>query len=173
MSTFSSAAVLIINACQRSCEKVMFSVMSLCPRGGSFPCPLAMVHWTSLYRAPWPWTQPLWTWDLTVQGPPSPTPWTWDLTVQPPLQTWDLTLQGPPHPPVVTFGGQDRRSVQTCIPEDPPPTPAMFSVVSVRLVFLGGGSPYDHCESVHLFTCNPQARLNQICSNMFTFSPNI
>ena len=74
-----------------------------------------------MYRAPWPWTNPLWTWDLTVQGPLSPTPWTGPCTAVPPAV--GPHFAGTPYRLVVTFGGQDRIPVQTCLLEETPLPP--------------------------------------------------
>ena len=56
------------NRPQQSCGKVMFSFVSRCSHGGVPMWSLPMMHKVSLYSDP-----PLWTWYLTLQGPPLPT----------------------------------------------------------------------------------------------------
>ena len=44
----------IFTPCQRSCGKVMFSLVSVYSQGCVVPMwPLPMMHWTLLYRCPW------------------------------------------------------------------------------------------------------------------------
>ena len=67
----------LVTACQRSCGKVMFSVVSVRPQGDPmWPLPMMQRHvqtcltWTSLHRDPPPRTfSNLFKLDLTVQGP--------------------------------------------------------------------------------------------------------
>ena len=73
---------IIITNRQRSCLKVMFSVVSVCSLGQWSPLP--MMHRTSLYS---PAPCPILPQDIGpyCAAPPSPDP----------LQIWDLTVQGP------------------------------------------------------------------------------
>ena len=82
---------------QRSYMKVMFSLVSVCHsvHRGVPMWPLPMMHWTSLYRAPFP------------PGPNSG-PWTSDLG---PLALVPL---------LVIFGGHQWRPIQNCWFEDTP-----------------------------------------------------
>ena len=70
--------------------------------GGGAMYPFSMMHWTSLYRAPWPCN-------------PSPPPV--------PPQTWDMGTPGPsPFFLLVTSGSHHWRCVETCSLEDYPST---------------------------------------------------
>ena len=94
------AISVVFSARQRSCGKVIFSFVCLCPRGfeGGLPIsPLPVMHWTSPYRKP------------PLKRAPVPAPLYSDtpplkssLYKGPPPQTCsnlirlDLTVQGPP-----------------------------------------------------------------------------
>ena len=81
---------------QRSCGKVMLSVVSVCLSGHVTNTHDAL---NLTFHGP-----QLWTWDFTVQGPPQYYP----LDMEPHFQR----LQPCPPQPVLTSGGQDWRPVQ-------------------------------------------------------------
>ena len=83
----------IFTTCQRCSRKVMFSVVSVCHSFHREHITVSDLqvppphpgHETSLYRDP----PPFWTWDLTVQGPPTSDIWWPRLSTCSNLFTWE------------------------------------------------------------------------------------
>ena len=84
---------------ERSCRKIMFSLVSVCLFTRGIPIwPLPMIHWTSLYSTPGP-SHP----KTSDMEPPGPAP---------------CISKPQPHSLLVTSGGHHWRFVQNCSFED-------------------------------------------------------
>ena len=108
-SSQTNGTVYFVTARQRSCEKVMFSVVSLCLSVCSqraAVCPLPMKHWTSLYRNPLGYRTSLYR---DCQPSLHLAQWTWDF----PLCPGTAAL-------LFTSNGQNWTPVQICSPLDQP-----------------------------------------------------